>query len=100
MPFVQLRAQTRSAIGRGVGKPGQPSPTDLPSPVVFSGSPNGDASDTLALNSDGSLYAPELMREVMDAVKRENLQLTTVFAMHQEPVPWAKVTALVESALN
>ncbi|HEY6621976.1 MAG TPA: hypothetical protein VIY68_20730 [Steroidobacteraceae bacterium] len=58
------------------------------------------ASDTLALNPDGSLYAPELMREVMDAVKRENLEVATVFAMHQEPVPWAKVTALVERALN
>jgi hypothetical protein len=58
------------------------------------------ASDTLALNADGSLYAPELLREVMDAVKRENLTVTTVFAMHQEPVPWAQVTALVEKALN
>jgi hypothetical protein len=57
------------------------------------------ASDTLALNADGSLYAPELMREVMDAVKREGLEVTTVFAMHQEPVPWAQVTALVEKAL-
>jgi hypothetical protein len=58
------------------------------------------ASDTLALNADGSLYAPELMREVMDAVKRENLAVTTVFAMHQEPVPWAQVAPLVERALN
>jgi glyoxylase-like metal-dependent hydrolase (beta-lactamase superfamily II) len=58
------------------------------------------ASDTLALNADGSLYAPELMREVMEAVKRENLAVTTVFAMHQEPVPWAQVATLVESALN
>ncbi|HEY2464067.1 MAG TPA: MBL fold metallo-hydrolase [Steroidobacteraceae bacterium] len=58
------------------------------------------ASDTLALNADGSLYAPELMREVMDAVKREHLAVNTVFAMHQEPVPWAQVTALVERALN
>ena len=58
------------------------------------------ASDTLALNPDGSLYAPELMREVMDAVKRENLAVTTVFAMHQEPVPWTQVTGLVERALN
>jgi hypothetical protein len=58
------------------------------------------ASDTLALNADGSLYAPELLREVMDAVKRENLAVTTVFAMHQEPVPWAQVIALVEKALN
>jgi hypothetical protein len=58
------------------------------------------ASDTLALNADGSLYAPELMREVMDAVKRENLEVTTVFAMHQGPVPWTQVTGLVERALN
>jgi hypothetical protein len=58
------------------------------------------ASDTLALNADGSLYAPELMREVMDAVKREHLAVTTVFAMHQEPVPWTQVTALVEKALS
>lgn len=58
------------------------------------------ASDTLALNEDGSLYDPELMREVMEAVKREDLQVDTVFAMHQGPVPWAKVTALVEKALS
>jgi hypothetical protein len=36
----------------------------------------------------------------MDAVKRENLAVTTVFAMHQEPVPWTQVTGLVERALN
>jgi len=41
-----------------------------------------------------------LMREVMEAVKREHLSVTTVFAMHQEPVPWAQVTALVEKALS
>jgi hypothetical protein len=58
------------------------------------------ASDTLALNADGSLYAPELMREVMDAVEREHLTVTTVFAMHQQPVPWTQVTALVEKALS
>jgi hypothetical protein len=29
------------------------------------------ASDTLSLNDDGSLYDPELMREVIQAVKRE-----------------------------
>jgi hypothetical protein len=58
------------------------------------------ASDTLALNADGSLYDPELMREVMEAVKRENIPVTTVFAMHQEPLPWAQVSALVEKALN
>ena len=58
------------------------------------------ASDTLALNADGSLYDPELMREVVAAVRRENLQVKTVFAMHQGPVPWTQVTLLVEKSLN
>jgi hypothetical protein len=58
------------------------------------------ASDTLALNADGSLYDPELMREVIEAVKREKIVVTTVFAMHQEPVPWVQVTASIENALK
>jgi hypothetical protein len=53
------------------------------------------ASDTLALNDDGSLYDPELMHEVAQAVKRENLKVDTVFAMHQAPMPWKQVVALV-----
>jgi hypothetical protein len=56
------------------------------------------ASDTLVLNSDGSLYDPELTYEVSQAVKREGLDVTTVFAMHQAPVPWAQVLALLEKA--
>lgn len=31
------------------------------------------------------------MHEVEHAVKRENLKVDTVFAMHQAPMPWAKV---------
>jgi hypothetical protein len=58
------------------------------------------ASDTLVLQQDGSLYAPELMREVVAAVKRENLAVTTVYAMHQRPVPWARVTELVSKAVG
>ena len=58
------------------------------------------ASDTLALNDDGSLYDPELMREVMDAVQREGLQVDTVFAMHQGPTPWKTVVTLVQKALS
>jgi hypothetical protein len=54
------------------------------------------ASDTLALNEDGSLYDPELMHEVAQAVKRENLKVDTVFAMHQAPLPWNQVVALIE----
>ena len=56
------------------------------------------ASDTLALNNDGSLYDPELMREVAAAVKREGLEVTTVFAMHQGPTPWSQVLALIGKA--
>ena len=37
------------------------------------------ASDTLALNEDGSLYDPELMREVVEAVQREGLQVNYCF---------------------
>ncbi len=56
------------------------------------------ASDTLALNDDGTLYDPELMFEVAQAVKRENLIVDTVFAMHQGPMPWAQVLVLIEKS--
>ena len=56
------------------------------------------ASDTLALGSDGSLYDPELMYEVAQAVKRENLTVEKVYAMHEGPVEWSKVLALIEKA--
>ncbi len=56
------------------------------------------ASDTLAVNGDGSLYDPELMHEVVQAVERANLKVDTVFAMHQGPMPWSQVVALVEKA--
>jgi hypothetical protein len=56
------------------------------------------ASDTLALNDDGTLYDPQLMLEVIQAVKRANIEVDTVFAMHQGPTPWKQVVALVEKA--
>jgi hypothetical protein len=56
------------------------------------------ASDTLALNDDGSLYDPELMNEVAQAVAREKLKVEKVFAMHQGPVEWDKIVALIEKA--
>jgi hypothetical protein len=56
------------------------------------------ASDTLAMNDDGTLYDPELMYEVAAAVKRENLIVDTVYAMHQGPMPWEKVMALIEKS--
>lgn len=56
------------------------------------------ASDTLALNDDGSLYDPELMREVVQAVEREGLEVGTVFAMHQGPMPWGQMVSLIEKS--
>lgn len=58
------------------------------------------ASDTLALNDDGSLYDPELMREVIHSVNRHHLEVNMVFAMHQGPVPWASVLAQVQKAMS
>ena len=55
------------------------------------------ASDTMALNDDGTLYDPE-MYEVAQAVKRENLIVDTVYAMHQGPMPWNQVMALIEKS--
>ncbi|GAB3790697.1 hypothetical protein GCM10028797_27920 [Dyella agri] len=56
------------------------------------------ASDTLALNPDHTLYDPELMHEVVQAVAREHLQVDTVYAMHEGPTPWSQVVHMVDAA--
>ena len=58
------------------------------------------ASDTLVLNGDHTLYDPDLMHEVMQAVEREHLQVDTVYAMHEGPTPWTQVRQLVEQAMS
>jgi len=58
------------------------------------------ASDTLSINDDGSLYDPELMYEVVQAVQREHLEVLTVYAMHQGPTPWSQVESLVRTAVS
>ena len=55
-------------------------------------------SDTLVLHDDGTLYDPQWMYEVIQAVRRANLEVETAFAMHQGPVPWNQVIALIEKA--
>jgi hypothetical protein len=57
------------------------------------------ASDTLVVN-DGkhTIYDPELMREVMQAVKREHLLVDRVYAMHQAPVAWGDVLKMMAAA--
>ncbi|HEY6330504.1 MAG TPA: MBL fold metallo-hydrolase [Blastocatellia bacterium] len=56
------------------------------------------ASDTLVLNDDGSLYMPELMHEVVQAVERAGITVDRVYAMHQPPVPWSQAADLVHKA--
>jgi len=56
------------------------------------------ASDTLLLKGEGTLYDPELMNEVAQAVKRAKLQVETVFAMHQAPMAWDQVMVLIEKS--
>lgn len=58
------------------------------------------ASDTLAINSDNTLYDPELMREVEQAVEREKLDVETVYAMHQGPAKWSDVTKMIDKAAS
>ncbi|GLQ99295.1 MBL fold metallo-hydrolase [Dyella mobilis] len=56
------------------------------------------ASDTLAINPDKTLFFPEMMHEVAQAVAREHLQVDTVFAMHEGPTSWAWVKKQITSA--
>jgi hypothetical protein len=57
------------------------------------------ASDTLVIDPDRhTLYDPELMHEVQQAVEREHLVVDTVYAMHQQPVPWKDVVSLLQKA--
>ncbi|HUA81649.1 MAG TPA: MBL fold metallo-hydrolase [Dyella sp.] len=58
------------------------------------------ASDTLALNGNNTLYDPDLMAEVMQAVAREHLDVDTVYAMHQGPTPWMDVRRMVDQAMT
>ena len=56
------------------------------------------ASDTLVLNSNHTLYDPQLMHEVRQAVEREHLRVQTVYAMHEGPTPWKDVIALLDAS--
>ncbi|HEX3435880.1 MAG TPA: MBL fold metallo-hydrolase [Pseudacidobacterium sp.] len=53
------------------------------------------ASDTLVLNQDHTLYDPQLMHEVEQAVEREHLSVEKVYAMHEGPTAWSDVLALL-----
>jgi hypothetical protein len=56
------------------------------------------ASDTLVMNANHTLYDPQLMHEVRQAVEREHLSVDTVYAMHEGPTPWKDVVALLDAS--
>jgi hypothetical protein len=58
------------------------------------------ASDTLVLNDDKTIYDPQLVHEVAQAVERLGLAVDTVWAMHQGPVAWQDVLAQLKKSLG
>jgi hypothetical protein len=55
-------------------------------------------SDLLQQMPDGSFFMPQYVSELVDAVRRENLTVDKVFAMHLGITPWANVLAALEKA--
>lgn len=49
----------------------------------------------LIQKSRGTFFMPQYLSEVMDAVKRENLAVENVFAMHTDKTLWSEVTDTV-----
>lgn len=56
--------------------------------------------DLVQIAPDGSLYAPELARELIDLVTREKLPVETVFAMHSRPISWQKFRTVFTESLT
>jgi hypothetical protein len=54
------------------------------------------ASDLIQKGPDGSFFMTQYLSEVMDAVKRENLTVKNIFAMHTELTPWSEIVQAVE----
>ncbi len=92
----------RQAIGRGANRmelyPLRGASTERQYMVYFPERHLLYASDTLVLNANHTLYDPQLMHEVRQAVEREHLAVETVYAMHEGPTPWHEVVALLDAS--
>ena len=95
---VSSRREVGSGINRVVLYPLRGASTGRQYMVFFPARKLLYASDTLVLEGPQKLYDPELMREVLQAVKRNHLQVKTVYAMHQAPVRWHRVVCLLAAA--
>jgi hypothetical protein len=93
---------TKTAIGSGPNRvelyPLRGAATERQYMVYFPEQHLLYASDTLVINDNNTLYHPELMNEVVQAVKRESLKVDSVFAMHQGPTPWDQVLTLLKKS--
>jgi len=58
------------------------------------------ASDLVIKQPDGTFFMPQYLTEVIDAARRENLSVDSVFAMHSENIKWNEVTAAVNQIVS
>jgi hypothetical protein len=103
-PAHWITVGDRVEIGRGANRivlyPLRGASTERQYMVYFPQQKLLYASDTLVLNPDKTLYDPELVYEVAQAVAREHLQVDTVYAMHEGPTSWAQVQRLIAQAMS
>ncbi|HTV84952.1 MAG TPA: hypothetical protein VME63_06085 [Dyella sp.] len=104
MPAHWMTVADRVVLGQGANQvvlyPLRGASTERQYMVYFPQQKLLYASDTLALNPDHSLYDPELMYEVAQAVAREHLKVDTVYAMHEGPTPWTAVQQQLAKAMS
>jgi hypothetical protein len=55
-------------------------------------------SDLVQGGQGGGFFMPQYLTELNDAVKREGLQVNTVFAMHAPAIEWTKITEAIKQA--
>ncbi len=57
-------------------------------------------SDLVQPRQDGTFFMPQLLTELTDAVKRENLTVEKVFAFHSDLRDWSEVEKAINSATS
>lgn len=58
------------------------------------------AADLVQKNRDGSFFMPEYLAELVTAVRRENLPIEKVFAMHSESLAWSEIESAVDKQIQ
>lgn len=58
------------------------------------------ASDLVQKSLKGGFFMPQYVSEVLDAAKRENLQVENVFALHTDVTPWSELISEMDSLLG